>query len=77
MSKKLEETLTMKLQARMVPDPAAVSEDVRTHLNKKARAKARSTVRGVYLMTVGTLLLLAGLGLVVVPIFQPFQKKHY
>jgi protein-S-isoprenylcysteine O-methyltransferase Ste14 len=52
-----EETLTQKMVA-MAPEMG----------EHKARQKARNTVRGVYLMTVGTLLLLAGIGILIVPI---------
>ena len=53
MTKKLEEGLTQQLSAVM-PE-------------QKARIKASNTVRGVYFMAIGTLSLLIGLGIVVIP----------
>lgn len=57
MSKRLEDDVTRKLTALHPDMPEG-----------KARVKARNTVRGIYLMVVGALSLLGGLGLVIVPI---------
>jgi hypothetical protein len=54
MAKKLEEGLTQQLEAGGVPRP-------------KAQAKARNTIRGIYFMIIGTVALLVGLGIVIVP----------